>query len=75
MPWGLFIWLVVFVFYFVSPIDALPDVLPLLGFADDGAFLIFVLLLIHKELTHFSQLQEKQKEIIEAEVVEDKKND
>ena len=75
MPWGLFIWLVIFVVYFVSPIDALPDVLPLLGFADDGAFLIFVLLLIHKELTHFNQLQKEQKDIIEAEVVEDKKND
>lgn len=75
MPWGLFIWLVIFLFYFASPIDALPDVLPLLGFADDGAFLIFVLLLIHKELINFNQFQEKQKNIIEAEVVEDKKND
>lgn len=75
MPWGLFIWLVIFVVYFVSPIDALPDVLPLLGFADDGAFLIFVLLLLHKEVTNFNQSQAKQKDIIEAEIVEDKKND
>jgi len=75
MPWGVFIWLIVFVIYFLSPIDALPDVLPLLGFADDGAFLIFVLLLLHKELVNFNQFQEKQKTIIEAEVVKDKKND
>lgn len=75
MPWGVFIWLVVFVIYFVSPVDALPDVLPLLGFADDGAFLIFVLLLLHNELNKFNQLQEKQKTIIDAEIVEDKKND
>ena len=75
MPWGTFLWLVIFVIYFISPIDTLPDVLPLLGFADDGAFLIFVLLLLHKELNNFRQTQQKQATIIEAEVVEDKKND
>lgn len=75
MPWGVFIWLMLFIIYFVSPIDALPDVLPLLGFADDGAFLIFVLLLLHNELNKFNQFQENQKKIIEAEIVEDKKND
>ncbi len=75
MPWGVFIWLVIFVVYFISPIDALPDVLPLLGFADDGAFLIFVLLLLHKEIANFNQFQQQQKTIIEAEIVEDKKND
>ena len=75
MPWGTFIWLAVLVIYFISPVDALPDVLPLLGFADDGAFLIFVLLLLHKELNNFRQYQQQQQTIIEAEVVEDKKND
>ena len=75
MPWGVFIWLVIFVVYFISPIDALPDVLPLLGFADDGAFLIFVLLLLHKEIANFNQFQQQQKTIIETEIVEDKKND
>ena len=75
MPWGTFIWLVVFVIYFISPIDTLPDVLPLLGFADDGAFLIFVLLLLHKELNNFRQTQQHKQTIIEAEIVEDKKND
>lgn len=75
MPWGMFLWLVVFFIYFISPVDALPDVLPLLGFADDGAFLIFVLLMLHKELNSFRQSQQKQPTIIEAEIVEDKKND
>ncbi len=75
MPWGTFVWLVVFAVYFISPIDALPDVLPLLGFADDGAFLIFVLLLLHKELDNFRQWQQKQNTVIDTEIVEDKKND
>lgn len=75
MPWGTFVWLVIFVIYFVSPIDALPDVLPLLGFADDGAFLVFVLLLLHKELNNFRQYQKQTKNIIEAEIVKDEKHD
>ncbi len=74
MPWGLFIWLVIFAVYFISPVDALPDVLPLLGFADDGAFCIFVLLLLHKELNNF-RLQHPKQTIIEAEIVEDHKHD
>ena len=75
MPWGTFVWLVIFVIYFVSPIDALPDVLPILGFADDGAFLVFVLLLLHKELNNFRQYQKQTKNIIEAEIVKDEKHD
>ena len=75
MPWGVFLWGVVFVVYFISPVDTLPDVLPLLGFADDGAFLIFVLLLLHKELNKFRLYQQQQQTIIEAEIVEDKKDD
>ena len=75
MPWGTFAWLVIFVIYFISPIDALPDVLPLLGFADDGAFLVFVLLLLHKELDKFRQAQNQPKMILDAEVVKDQKND
>ena len=75
IPWGTFIWAVVFIVYFISPVDALPDVLPLLGFADDGAFFIFVLLLLHKELANFRQFQQQQNNVIEAEVVKDKKDD
>jgi uncharacterized membrane protein YkvA (DUF1232 family) len=31
--------LIVLVLYVISPIDVIPDFLPILGFADDGAFL------------------------------------
>lgn len=74
MPWKTFCWGLLCAIYFLSPIDALPDVLPLLGFADDGAFIVFVLLLIHQDLNNFRQLQQ-QDNIIEAEVLHEEKDD
>jgi uncharacterized membrane protein YkvA (DUF1232 family) len=37
--------------YFVLPFDAMPDVLPLLGFADDAAVLLTALRLVANHLT------------------------
>ncbi len=74
MPWGTFCWILLCGVYFLSPIDALPDILPVLGFADDGAFLIFVLLLVHKDLVTFRQHQIAKKTIIDAEIVEEEEN-
>ena len=39
--------------YVVSPVDLLPDVLPLLGIADDGAFIVLVLALWKKDLSAY----------------------
>ena len=72
MPWKTFVWGVVCAVYFLSPIDVLPDIVPLLGFADDGAFVVFVLLLIHQDLQNFRQVQAQQENVIEAEIVDDK---
>src|SRR5262245_12896570 len=36
--------------YFVMPIDALPDFLPLLGYADDAAVLLTALRLVHAHI-------------------------
>lgn len=77
MPWKTCLWVVVCLVYFLSPIDLLPDIIPLLGFADDGAFAVFVLLLVHQELDAFRHAQQDQKTILEAEIIDpkDKKND
>ena len=75
MPWGTLVWVLVCAVYFLSPIDALPDIIPLLGFADDGAFLIFVLLLVHADLSTFRLQQKKESTILEAEVVNEEKHD
>lgn len=39
--------------YFISPIDVLPDFIPLLGFADDIALLSYVISTIRGELEKF----------------------
>lgn len=72
MPWATFIWVMVCAVYFLSPIDVLPDIVPLLGFADDGAFMVFILLLIHRDLQVFRQSQLEKDSVIEAEVIDDK---
>lgn len=75
MPWKTFFWVLLCAVYFLSPIDLLPDILPILGFADDGAFILFVLLLIHQDLNTFRQTQYTQDTVIEAEVIHEDKND
>ena len=74
MPWGTLVWTIVCAIYLISPIDALPDVLPLLGITDDGAFIIWVLTLLHKDLENFRQQQTVRPAVIlEAEVIKTEK--
>jgi len=44
--------------YFISPFDFIPDVLPLIGFTDDLALLIWVAKSIKNELDEFDKLNE-----------------
>ena len=69
MPWSTFFWAILCVIYLISPIDMLPDVLPVLGITDDGAFVLFILSLLHKDLVSFRQQKLEQDNIIEAEVI------
>lgn len=50
MPWKTFWLALLCVVYFISPIDILPDVLPVLGVTDDVSFVLLVLALIKKDL-------------------------
>ena len=75
MPWGTLVWALLCAVYFLSPIDALPDVLPLLGIADDGAFVLLVLTMLHKDLEAFRQARQPAKTVLEAEVVPTEKSD
>lgn len=74
MPWQTFFWVFGTFVYFVSPIDIIPDLIPLLGLADDGALILLVLTMVHTELTNFRNAQlGKNETIIEAEIVDDGK--
>ena len=68
MPWQTFFWAILCLIYLFSPIDLLPDALLPLGIADDGAFLLFVLSLLHKDLNDFRQASVDKENAIEAEV-------
>ena len=68
IPWMTCFWVLLCLVYLLSPIDILPDALLPLGIADDGAFLVFVLTRIHKELNAFRQSSIDKTNAIEAEV-------
>jgi len=53
IPWGSIVLVVGAVIYFVSPIDLMPDWIPLSGFIDDAAVLVFVLRQINADLQRF----------------------
>ncbi len=53
IPWGSIVLAVVAIIYFVSPIDLLPDWLPLAGFIDDAAVIAFVIAQIKSDLDTF----------------------
>ena len=73
MPWGTFFWAVLCLVYLISPLDLLPDFLPLLGITDDGAFALLVLAMVHRDLVAYRQAKQATENIIEAEVVDPKK--
>jgi len=41
--------------YFVNPIDIIPDILPIIGFTDDTAILLYVLNMMGKEIDNFKE--------------------
>jgi uncharacterized membrane protein YkvA (DUF1232 family) len=43
------------ILYFVSPIDAIPDFIPVLGYVDDAAVLALCLKMVHKDMEKYEQ--------------------
>jgi uncharacterized membrane protein YkvA (DUF1232 family) len=70
IPWGSIVLIVGAVIYFVSPFDLIPDWIPVAGFIDDAAVLMFVLRQINADLTRFL-LWEAEKETSNAEKIID----
>ncbi|NMC84010.1 MAG: DUF1232 domain-containing protein [Anaerolineaceae bacterium] len=70
IPWGSIVLVVVAIIYFVSPIDLLPDWIPLGGFIDDAAVIGFVLKQINTDLEQFLKWEAVKKSldsVVEAE--------
>ncbi|MCO4783352.1 MAG: DUF1232 domain-containing protein [Candidatus Cloacimonetes bacterium] len=50
------------ILYFISPFDAVPDVIPTFGFLDDMAIIAFVISIMKEELEAFSKWEEEKDE-------------
>lgn len=68
MPWATLFWALLCLVYVVSPVDLLPDVMPALGITDDGAFILLVLALLHKDLEAFRAARKNAKNALADEV-------
>jgi uncharacterized membrane protein YkvA (DUF1232 family) len=60
-PWSSLVKTVATLIYFVSPIDALPDIIPVVGFLDDFALISWVLSSLQTDITDFENWEKEQK--------------
>ena len=55
VPWKSIIIAVAGLFYFLDPIDIIPDFIPVIGYLDDGVVLTFIAKAIHADLEKFRE--------------------
>lgn len=55
VPLGTIIWGVSTLIYIFSPIDLIPDVIPVIGYGDDIAALLWLLNMIHSDIEDYKQ--------------------
>ncbi len=55
VPWKSILVAIAGIFYFVDPIDIIPDFIPVIGYLDDGVVLAFVARTIHSDLEKFRE--------------------
>ncbi len=64
IPWKSLVSIIAVMIYFVSPIDFLPDILPIVGFTDDIALLVWLFGSLRGDLDKFEQWESQKKEVI-----------
>ena len=55
VPWKSILIAIAGLFYFLDPIDIIPDFIPVIGYLDDGVVLAFVAKAIHSDLEKFRE--------------------
>ncbi len=60
-PWSSLTKTIAVLIYLVSPIDALPDFIPVIGFIDDFALISWVLTSLNTDITDFENWEKEQK--------------
>lgn len=53
LPWKSLLKIVAVIIYFVSPIDVIPDLIPMLGFTDDVAIVVWVYRSLRDDINDF----------------------
>ncbi len=64
IPIGTIIAIVGALIYVLSPIDLIPDAIPVIGYIDDAAVLAFAYKLVHDDVTEYKEWKEAKNNII-----------
>lgn len=75
MPWKTFFVALFCLFYLLSPVDLLPDILPWLGITDDATFIFLVLAMIKQDISKYknTRLTPPKDNVIDAGDIKDHK--
>lgn len=63
LPWKSLVSIVAVLIYFVSPIDIIPDFLPVIGITDDVALVIWLFKSLSGDIAKFSEWEKSKKTI------------
>ena len=66
VPWETIVLSIAAIIYFVSPIDFIPDFIPVAGYVDDAAVIAFVAASIKADLDNFLEWEAEQDELGEG---------
>jgi uncharacterized membrane protein YkvA (DUF1232 family) len=60
LPWKSLLKIMVALIYFVSPIDFIPDFLPIVGFTDDLAIVVWIFKSLQNDINDFEEWEKQQ---------------
>ena len=63
LPWKSLVSIVAVLIYFISPIDIIPDFLPLIGITDDIALVLWLIKTLGSDINKFSEWEKQEKTI------------
>ncbi|MBF0240354.1 MAG: DUF1232 domain-containing protein [SAR324 cluster bacterium] len=60
IPWASLAAIVAAIIYFVSPLDAIPDFIPVIGYLDDATVIGFALAMVKEDLLQYKKWKESK---------------